>query len=213
MDPTNKFCVQWDDYEQNVKSSFKELREDREFADLTLVCQDGREFEVHKNILAFSSLFFMDILRKRKHSHPLLYLSGIRSDILVSVPDFIYRGEANVFQGDIENFLAVAEELKLKGLTNRTEFYQKDLPTFDKSLINADSTRESKRCAQDRLRKDLVSAQITAKGGDLLFKYVETDEHSDKSGETVSQVNPESTDSISTEIGEIDNFISDEKHL
>ena len=120
MHPTNKFCVQWDDYEQNVKSSFKELREDREFADLTLVCQDGREFEVHKNILAFSSLFFMmDILRKRKHSHPLLYLSGIRSDILVSVPDFIYQGEANVFQGDIENFLAVAEELKLTGLSKR----------------------------------------------------------------------------------------------
>ena len=71
MHPTNKFCVQWDDYEQNVKSSFKELREDREFADVPLVCQDGKEFEVHKNILAFSSLFFMDILRKRKHSHPL----------------------------------------------------------------------------------------------------------------------------------------------
>ena len=127
MHPTNKFCVQWDDYEQNVKSSFKELREDREFADLTLVCQDGKEFEVHKNILAFSSLFFMDILRKRKHLHPLLYLSGVRSDILVSVLDFIYRSEAIFFQGDIENFLAVAEELKLKGLTNRTEFYQKDL--------------------------------------------------------------------------------------
>ena len=46
-----------------------------------------------------------------------------------------------------------------------------------------------------------------------MFKYVETDEHPDKSGETVSQVNPESTDLISTEIGEIDNFISDEKHL
>ena len=71
MQPTHKFCVEWDDFEQNVKSSFKELREDREFADVTLVCQDGKEFEVHKNILAFSSLFFMDILRKRKHSHPL----------------------------------------------------------------------------------------------------------------------------------------------
>ena len=82
----------------------------------------------------------------------------------------------------------MAEELKLKGLTNRTEFYQKDLPTFEKSLINADPTRESKRCAQDRLRKDLVSAQITAKGGDLMFKYVENDEHSDKNEETVTQV-------------------------
>ena len=216
MQPTHKFCVEWDDFEQNVKSSFKELREDREFADVTLVCQDGKEFEVHKNILAFSSPFFMDILRTRKHPHPLLYLSGIRSNILVSVLDFIYRGEVNVFQGDVEPFLAVAEELKLKGLTNKAEFHQKHLPTFDKAPIN-DSKRESKRTqqrrAQDRLRKDLVSAQITAKGGDLIFKYVETDEQSDQIGETVMQENPESTDPILTEIGEIDTFNSDEKHL
>ena len=69
MHPTNKFCVQWDDYEQNVKSSFKELREDREFADLTLVCQDGREFEVHKNILAFSSLFWTFCGRESTRTH------------------------------------------------------------------------------------------------------------------------------------------------
>ena len=103
MEPTNKFSVKWDDFHQNVKSSFKELREDREFADVTLVCHDGKEFEVHKNILAFSSPFFMDTLRKtRKHPHPLLYLSGMRSDILTSVLDFIYCGEANVLQEDIE---------------------------------------------------------------------------------------------------------------
>merc|ERR1719222_477970 len=46
-----------------------------------------------------------------------------------------------------------------------------------------------------------------------MFKYVETDEHLDKSGENVTQPNPESTDPILTEIGEIDAFNSDEKHL
>ena len=35
--------------------------------------------------------------------------------------DFIYRGEANVFQGQLENFLNLAEELELKGLTGSSE--------------------------------------------------------------------------------------------
>ena len=44
-----------------------------------------------------------------------------------------------------------------------------------------------------------------------MFKYVETDEHLDQSREAVSQVEPESTDPILTDIGENDTFISDEK--
>ena len=220
MQNTKKLCVEWDDFQQNVKSSFKELREDREFADVTLVCQDGKEFEVHKNILAFSSNLFMDILRTRKHPHPLLYLSGVRSDILVSVLDFIYFGEAEVLQEEIEAFLAVAEELKLKGLTNRTAFYQKDFPTIEKASING-SKSESKKIhqmsGQDRLRKDLVAAQITAKGGDLMFKYVEADECLDNSADPISepviQVNPESTDPSFPEPGEMENLMSDEMNL
>ena len=31
--------------------------------------------------------------------------------------DFIYEGEANIFKEDLQNFLAFAEELQLKGLT------------------------------------------------------------------------------------------------
>ena len=118
----------------------------------------------------------MDTLRKtRKHPHLLLYLSGIRSDILTSVLDFIYCGEANVLQEDIEAFLDAAEGVKMKGLTNRTELYQKDLPTFEKARIN-ESKQKGNRIQQDMLKKDRFYAQITAKGGDLMFKYVETDE-------------------------------------
>ena len=35
--------------------------------------------------------------------------------------DFLYLGEANVNQERLDDFLALAEELKLKGLTGRNE--------------------------------------------------------------------------------------------
>ena len=209
----------------NVKSSFKELREDREFADVTLVCQDGKQLEVHKNILAFSSPLFLGIFRTRKHPHPLLYLTGIRSDILVSVLDFIYCGEATVLENDIEAFFAVADELKLKGLTTMKEFYQNDLPAVDKEYINeSGSQRKIPQKVQKGLdgpRKEQVSAKISAQGGDLMFKYVETDEETDKGttnpiAGTVPQGNFESAEhaiSTQSEPGEVDDFIPDEIKL
>ena len=129
MQKSEQLSVRWDDFQQNVRASFKELREDREFADVTLVCQDGKQFEVHKNILAASSPFFLDIFRTKKHPHPLVYLSGMKSQILVSVVDFIYYGEASVYQEDMEDFLALADELALKGLANKKETFKKNLPT------------------------------------------------------------------------------------
>ena len=38
----------------------------------------------------------------------------------MSILDFLYFGEANVFQEDLDSFLALAEEIQLKGLTNQS---------------------------------------------------------------------------------------------
>ena len=117
MDSSEKLCLQWNDFKENVAVSFNELREDREFTDVTLVCEDGQQIEAHKVVLVLSSPFFMELLRKNKHPHPLIYMRGLRSGDLVAIMDFLYHGEANILQDDLYTFLALAEELKLKGLT------------------------------------------------------------------------------------------------
>ena len=71
---------------------------------------------VNRVILSSSSPFFQNILRRNKHSHPLIYMRGMKSEDLVAVLDFIYCGETNVYQEGLDSFLAVAEELQLKGL-------------------------------------------------------------------------------------------------
>merc|ERR1719186_1322324 len=45
-------------------------------------------------------------------------MRGVKMFQLESILDFIYHGEAKVKQEDLNGFLAVAEELKLKGLSN-----------------------------------------------------------------------------------------------
>ena len=46
-----------------------------------------------------------------------MFQQGVELNNLKSVLDFMYNGEANVGQGELNSFLAVAEELKVKELT------------------------------------------------------------------------------------------------
>jgi len=111
-----KFCLRWNDFESNISSAFRELREDKDFFDVTLACED-EQLQAHKVILSACSPFFRTVLRRNRHEHPLLYLKGVKYADLVSVLNFMYHGEVNVAQEELNSFLAIAEELKVKGLT------------------------------------------------------------------------------------------------
>ena len=65
---------------------------DKEFTDVTLACEDGKQVEAHKVILAASSPFFKDILKRNKHPHPLIYMRGLKSEDLLAIIDFLYFG-------------------------------------------------------------------------------------------------------------------------
>ena len=64
---SEKLCLQWNDFKANVSSAFARLRDDKEFADVTLACEDDQQMEAHKVILASSSPFFEKILQSNKH--------------------------------------------------------------------------------------------------------------------------------------------------
>ena len=113
---TEKLCLQWNDFQENVKSAFGHLRGTNDFIDVTLACEDGKQIQAHKVILAASSPFFQRILKGIKHSQPLIYMKGVKSDDLTAIVDFLYYGEANVYQENLDSFLAIAEELQLRGL-------------------------------------------------------------------------------------------------
>ena len=97
------------------------MRNDNDFTDVTLACEDGQQIEAHKTVLVSSSPFFRVQLQKHKHPHPLIYMRGIKFNNLATIMDFLYYGEANVLQENLESFLALAEEFKLKGLSGSSQ--------------------------------------------------------------------------------------------
>jgi len=116
---SEKFCLRWNDFERNISSAFKDIRDEKEFFDVTIACEDD-QLQAHKVILSACSPFFRSVLRRNQGAAAqqlVLYLKGVTYRDMEAVLTFMYHGEVNVAQDDLNSFLAVAEELRVKGLT------------------------------------------------------------------------------------------------
>ena len=117
MTSSEELCLQWNDFENIVRSAFADLRNDEDLTDVTLAFADGRQIKAHKLVLAAMSPFFLDLLKRNKHPHPLIYMKGIKSENMLAMINFLHKGEADVLQDNLESFLALADEMRLKGLS------------------------------------------------------------------------------------------------
>ena len=52
---------------------------------------------------------------KSYFTHPSIYMRGVRSENLMAMLDFFYQGPANFYPTNVDTFLVLAEELKMKG--------------------------------------------------------------------------------------------------
>ena len=124
-----KFCLKWNDFSSNVSKSFGLLRTADYLHDVTLVSEDHKQVAAHRLVLAACSEYFREIFRSTtKHAHPLLCLDGITAGDLSNVLDYIYNGEIQIYQDNLDRFLAVAQKFRLEGLLGDTDPQSQNLP-------------------------------------------------------------------------------------
>ena len=109
--------LQWNEFQGNQMSSYRNLRKTLDFSDVTLVCEDGQRIEAHRLVLSSSSSFFQDLLQREVNPHPLVFMRGLTHNTLAALVDYIYHGEVEVKTADLEEFLKAAAELRVKGIT------------------------------------------------------------------------------------------------
>ena len=120
---SEKFHLKWNDFHNNVSRSFGLFRNEDYLHDVTLVSDDNLQISAHKLVLSACSEYFKNIFKSNKHphQHPLVCLSGISSKNLHNVVDYIYNGEVQIYQEELDNFLDIAQRLKLEGLIGNGE--------------------------------------------------------------------------------------------
>ena len=174
---SEKFNLKWNDFQSTVLQSFKSIRRDKDFLNVTLVTDDEIQIEAHKVILAASSPFLGNILKKSPHKHPLIYLSGISSINLSLILDYVYFGEVQLLQEQLDDFLLASSKLKISGLTGN----EKEEEDEDKKYNLEDTFKETEEKGYDvqkqgmqrkreRLPKPHIVSKISTHEGDTSFE-------------------------------------------
>ena len=90
MDMSEKYSLKWNEFQRSVCGSFKYVRDDEDFCDVTLVSDDDKHVRANKIILAASSTVLKNIIKATKNPYPTIFLRGFKSWYLEYLLDFIY---------------------------------------------------------------------------------------------------------------------------
>ncbi|XP_055615626.1 sex determination protein fruitless isoform X8 [Toxorhynchites rutilus septentrionalis] len=111
-----QYCLRWNNHQSNLTTVLTTLLQDEKLCDVTLACDKGI-VKAHQAILSACSPYFEQIFVENKHPHPIIYLRDVEVSEMRALLDFMYQGEVNVGQHNLQNFLKTAESLKVRGLT------------------------------------------------------------------------------------------------
>jgi len=117
MGSDQRFSLKWNNYQSHLVTAFESLLDQKDFIDVTLGVE-GRKLPAHKMLLSACSPYFRDLLKGNPCQHPIIILRDICYDDLFSLLQFMYNGEVNVAQDQLNSFLKSAESLKIRGLTD-----------------------------------------------------------------------------------------------
>lgn len=135
-----QYSLKWNDFQTSILSSFRHLRDEEDFVDVTLAC-DQRSFTAHKMVLSACSPYFRKLLKANPCEHPIVILRDVRAEdvesllrwVILSIVKFrflgfinpvnfshrfMYNGEVHIGQEQLTDFLKTAQLLQVRGLAD-----------------------------------------------------------------------------------------------
>ena len=161
---SEKFCLKWNDFHSNVSQSFGLFRNEDYLHDVTLVSDDHKQVSAHKLVLSASSEYFKSIFKNSSNiqARHLVCLDGISSNDLNNIMDYIYNGEVQIFQENLDRFLSVAQRLKLEGLMGNEDTQQHEEPILRKQedTIEAIKAEEISSAQRKKTKKNSSTRDV-----------------------------------------------------
>ena len=126
-----KYNLNWQSFTEHLQMMFKEIFHDDKYSDVTLVSDDQIQFKAHKIVLSACSPVFKKIIDNNPSLHPLIYLRGIQSYEMESILQFMYLGEARFYQVRMGEFIKVAKDLEVGGISDGVETQNEEEEIID----------------------------------------------------------------------------------
>ena len=83
------YCLKWNEFEENIRNSFKLFTSKVKLLNVTLASDDGHQIQAHKIISFAGSDFFRNIFSQCNQNNMLVYLKGISRVDLENVTNFL----------------------------------------------------------------------------------------------------------------------------
>lgn len=147
---SRNYSLAWQSFSEHFQVLFRELYEDQQYSDVTLVTGDQTQFKAHKIVLSAASSVLKTIIDGNPTENPLIYLRGIGSQELESILHFIYLGEATFSYEKIEEFIRVAQDLEVKEIANGMETSD----GLDQEKQATDERSDSRKLISDSSEKE-----------------------------------------------------------
>lgn len=175
-------ALHWDDFQSKLRTSWGELYETREFADVTLF-SGFSQVEAHRVVLASSSPTLHSLLRKmnqQSQQNLAIFFPGINFTDLANLVTFMYTGEVEIAEDRLDSFLKAAAELQVKGLVSADQAIGGASPGSRLPVHGSkgDSTKDHSEVQSQTRIDNPSSAEVLKREEDLIVGgEVETSEY------------------------------------
>jgi len=114
---SQQFHLKWNNHSLNTLSSFQHLLDTGCLVDVSLTCASGKVIPAHRMVLAACSDYFYRLFKELAEKHPVIVFKDASEKILTDLLEFMYRGEVEVDESNLSDFLKFADTLQVKGLS------------------------------------------------------------------------------------------------
>jgi len=146
----NKLLVNSNTHQSSLIGNFGKLYKRNILTDVTLVTEDHIKIQAHKLVLCAGSEFFNEFLVGAScGSSTVVFLRGVTESILVSLLEFLYLGETRVKQNNFDDFMKIANDLKISDIRGKKDERDSDteahllVPVLKTENTTADFNEES----------------------------------------------------------------------
>jgi len=208
--------LNWDNCSEQLLDTLKKLWTDEGFTDVTLVFDDGQTIGVNGTLLAAISPIFKNVIGGRRNQSPYFFLFGMDSMSIKSLLEFIFSGEVNILETNLDNFIETATKLKVTGFSYKGNKEYKKQNDDTMEVLYDENTEEESVTFDESLvsNEDLYSPSDESFFNDpkeIIQENASDLEEHDKQKETksaeiqpqmIEKVNEEPTKNIEKKVGE-----------
>ena len=153
--------INWDDFSATLNERFEILLREAKFSDVTLVSGDGQRISSHQVILATGCTFFKNLFEEEAASKmPLIFLRGVEASLILPLLDFLYTGKAEVDEELLADFVVLAEDLGVEGLTKSFDITQNETRLEDNEPEDSFDSVQKEAVLEESEKKNKKEATL-----------------------------------------------------